>query len=84
VAEIADILQADKPEGSSQTLLFIPSRDRGDQAGLRVQNRKLCHSGFRGSPSSRLGQKPAWNLPPGFCDLYTYAALQDNCLRFTS
>jgi len=31
VAEIADILQADKPEGSSQIVLFIPSRDRGDQ-----------------------------------------------------
>ncbi len=28
MAEIADILLADKPEGSSQVVLFIPSKDR--------------------------------------------------------
>ena len=45
MAEIANILQADTPSGSSQVILFIPSKDRDgheiDQAywvdeGLRV------------------------------------------------
>ena len=32
MAEIADILQADKPEGSSQVVLFVPSKNRdGDE-----------------------------------------------------
>jgi len=32
VAEIADILEADKPEGSSQVVLFVPSKNRdGDE-----------------------------------------------------
>jgi hypothetical protein len=44
VAEIADILQADKPEGSSQIVLFIPSRDRGDQ---EVDQEYWVHEGLR-------------------------------------
>lgn len=44
MAEIADILQADKPEGSSQIVLFIPSRDRGDR---EVDQEYWVHEGLR-------------------------------------
>ncbi len=59
MAEIADILQADKPEGTSQVVLFVPSKNRdGDEIdqdywvdeGLRIICRD-CRSTWRGCVS---------------------------------
>ncbi len=37
MAEIANILQADTPSGSSQVILFIPSKDReGHEVGTVI------------------------------------------------
>jgi hypothetical protein len=63
MAEIANILQADKPAGSSQVVLFIPSKDRDGQEidqeywvdeGLRVVGRA-----FRGGTAFPPG-KGVW------------------------
>lgn len=44
MAEIANILQADKPEGNSQVVLFIPSKDRD---GQEIDQEYWVHEGLR-------------------------------------
>ena len=52
MAEIADILLADKPEGSSQVVLFIPSKDREgkqiDQGYWVDEGLRVVGQAFRG------------------------------------
>jgi len=52
VAEIADILQADKPEGSSQVVLFVPSKNRDgddiDQDYWVDEGLRIIGQAFRG------------------------------------
>jgi hypothetical protein len=44
MAEIANILKADKPEGNSQVVLFIPSKDRD---GQEIDQEYWVHEGLR-------------------------------------
>jgi len=63
MTEIADVLQADKPVGSSQVVLFIPSKDRDGQAIDQEYwvNEGLCVVGqaFRGGTAFPPG-KGVW------------------------
>ena len=63
MAEIADILLADKPEGSSQVVLFIPSKDREgkqiDQAYWVDEGLRVVGQAFRGGTAFPPG-KGVW------------------------
>ena len=52
MADIANVLQADKPEGSSQVVLFIPGKDRDgqeiDQEYWVQQALRVVGQAFRG------------------------------------
>ena len=63
MAEIADILLADKPEGSSQVVLFIPSKDRQgkqiDQGYWVDEGLRVVGQAFRGGTAFPPG-KGVW------------------------
>ena len=63
MAEIADILQADTPSGSSQVILFIPSKDREgkeiDQEYWVIEALSVVGGLFRGATAFPPG-KGVW------------------------